>query len=112
MLVASCSSDETLAVETICFSFEERQCGGDPWLEESGINITDEQKATELRAFLDNQSIAIQGVEVRSNPNLITCQACFVCATGTTYLVEVDSIVRPQIESLDLLNVQEVPCNQ
>jgi len=111
-VLSACSSSDTLAVNTVCYIFDERQCGGDPWLEEIGTNITDEQKTTELHNYLEGQSVAILSVQILSNPDLITCQACFVCPTGTSYLIEVESVIRPEIESLDLLGLQEVPCDQ
>ena len=111
-LLFACSSSDTPAANTVCYIFNERQCGGDPWLEEIGTNISDDQKAAELSSYLESQSVTIQGVQILSNPDLITCQACFVCPTGTSYLIEVDSTMSPEIESLDLLGLQEVACSQ
>ena len=111
-LLFACSSSDTPAANTVCYIFNERQCGGDPWLEEIGTNISDDIRAAELRSYLESQSVAIQGVQILSNPDLITCQACFVCPTGTSYLIEVDTTMSPEIESLDLLGLQEVACSQ
>jgi hypothetical protein len=112
ILICACSDDSN-PVTTICYSFEERQCNGDPWIEELGsANLSDEQKAVELRTYLENQSIDVVAIEVVVNQDLITCQACFVCATGTSYIIEADPALATQVESLDLLSLQEVPCSQ
>lgn len=110
--ISGCSDDSS-SVNTVCFSFDERQCNGDPWLADiSPTSISDEQKLTELRSYLSGLSITLRDAQLDVNEDFITCQACFVCATGSTYLIEVDTALALEIESLELLNLQEAPCRQ
>ena len=116
ILISACSEDIVgtgIVDSPMCYSFDERQCEGNPWLSTpDDFNNDPEVKASALFDYLESQSISIQNTIAIVDENRIVCEACVVCPTGTTYFIVASSRDASTIESLDLLNLQEESCAQ
>ena len=115
LFVFACSNDDGNEdpVENICYSFDERQCEGNPWLlTPDNFNDSPEDRASALFDYLASQSISVQSTIAIADPNRVVCEACVICPTGTTYFIVARSTDSENIESLDLLNLQEESCAQ
>ena len=109
MALNSCSDDED--VTTVCISFDERQCSGNPWLDDliGSEGVTD--KISALATYLSEQNIPTTTVSADPNFNQITCEACFICPAATRYTVEIDSTLSGSLVALNLLNISQSICN-
>ncbi len=110
-LYSSCGDSEEPGPITGCVAFDERQCDGNDWLTDD-VDVTDiVQKINALRLYLDNMSIGTVSISADPNYHEAVCEACFICPEGTRYFMEIDTSFGRAIGQLNLLNLQQVPCN-
>lgn len=96
-----CSSES----DTMCFTFEQKQCGVDPWTENSDLN----DLTTRISSYLGRQGINLKDVTITMSSEA-TCLACEVCSDGTIITVSIDPNDTSIVQGLDLLNLMAVDC--
>lgn len=95
----SCS-DSGSTEDTVCYSFDKRQCHGDPWIDED----TDDEIAS-LKAYLSDEGININTIHEDQGFHEIVCEACFVCPIGPRYYVNIDLADEDLLKELNLLSL-------
>lgn len=102
--ITQCSKSKDNCQE---FSFDERQCGTDTFLE-SGTNALTKTEAAE--AFLKSQGIDVISSEYDPEYYDNVCEACDVCPTGLRFFFQVKTIDDAKIQVLNLLNTELKDC--
>ncbi len=108
--VSACSSDPQQ--DTVCISFDMRQCGDNPWLSDAVIPQTAEVHRQGLMDFFDRQDISDYQITIDMQYHEIVCEACFVCPQGPRIYVKLSIDDAREVERMDLLNYQKVNCTE
>lgn len=108
-LLCACSDDSDSSKDSKCYAMDERQCGGNPWLEDNNSS-SPEQKRLALADFLMERDIEVRSVSLNPSFYEAVCEACFVCPEGSRYFVEIDSSDAPILLSIDFFNLEETLC--
>ncbi len=103
-------SDDSKDEETICYSFDERQCAGDPWIETIGSSTSDADKIAALKSYLSGESIETLDISIDPDYHTFVCEACYVCPQGPRYTVEISAADSSTITELELLNLEVDNC--
>jgi len=109
LLLFSCNSNED--VEKACFSFDLRQCNGDPWNSDFTIEITEASLIASCRSYLTDQGITISDLSIDMGFHTIVCEACIVCPLGPRYFVSINPEQTDLLTKQELLNFEEVNCD-
>lgn len=110
LMLLSCSESEPDTRR--CFSFDVRQCFGDPWGSMIDYNLLPEDQAAQFVAFFRSQGIMLTELRVQPSFHGAVCEACFVCPEGTRIFFRVQETEATKFESIDLLNFEEFACTE
>ena len=108
---ASCSDSENDClhpIDSVCFSFDIRQCQTDGFADSVSENGTVEERENGLKDWMESQNIFLEDVKLVTNFHEAVCEACHVCPQGDRYYIQL--IAQTGLEDLDLLNLEEVEC--
>ena len=105
----SCSDDDK---NTICVSFDKRQCMGDPWSSDVDSNADADVQSDQISEYFKSLNIEVENVKVDLDFHQIVCEACFVCPEGPRFFVEAEEAEILKIEALELLNYNFTDCSE
>lgn len=100
LMTYTACSDSVAAESTVCYSFDKRQCHGDPWIDED----TNDEIAS-LKTYLSDEGINVNTIHVDQSFHEFVCEACFVCPIGPRYYVNIDLTDEGLIKELNLLSL-------
>lgn len=104
--LAACGDEDV--EEYQCFSFDERQCAGDPWATQ-GSDL--EETLEKLEDYLEAQDIEVDEVQADPDFHQNVCEACVVCPTGVRFYIQTDLANEDKLLQLDLLNFERANCD-
>ena len=108
LIFFACSEQDE---NTVCISFDQRQCDRDPWSETVDRNSDADTQAEQFKLFLKDRGI--ETLEIRIDPffHQAVCEACFVCPDGLRIFLEIKEDQLVEIEGLDPLNLEVIDCS-
>ncbi len=109
LLICACSQNDDAKKDSKCYTFDERQCGGNPWLEDQSAQTT-QAKLNALEEYLAEEDIEVRSINLDPDFHEFVCEACFICPQGGRYFVEIDSSDLPLLLAITLLNFEETSC--
>ena len=101
----SCSSDPD--DQTICYSFDQKQCGFDSWADANSGDDLD----IRVTNYLKSQSIIPVQFKVDEAFHQVTCAACEVCPDAPRFYIEISEADKSKIEALGLLSLMNGDCS-
>ena len=107
VLIACSKQDEN----TLCVSFDQRQCNQDPWSETVDGNANAATQGDQLKKFLKDRDIKTFQIRIDPFFHQVVCAACFVCPDGSRIFLEIKEDQLLRIEELDPLNLEVIDCS-
>ena len=107
-LMLACSDDTS---DRFCFSFDERSCQTDLWLEGVEVPADVNDRMALLSQYLERQDLQVIDISVDPTFHEIVCQACDVCPNGPRFFVTSKDISLEDLSGFRLLNLQEETCD-
>lgn len=101
--IVSCSATK----DTVCYSFDEKQCLFDPWASSDLVN----PKEDNIKSYLSTQGIEIKEIYIDMMFHGVTCLACEICPSGPRIYVEIEEQYESQIRTLPLLSLAKTDCS-
>lgn len=108
--LASCEKDDE---NTLCYSFDVRQCHTDLFSSDVPESDTKQLREQKMKNWLEDQSYKIKDISLVISFHEAVCEACHVCPQGDRYFIKIaDGDDIPDAEDLQLLNFETADCEE
>jgi len=95
-----------------CYSFDVRQCQTDLFAEAVVEDGSQADRESQMRAWLGEQDLNINDVQLKVQYLEGVCEACDVCPMGDRYFLRTyEPNLDVQVNSLQLLNFEKIDCD-
>lgn len=103
MSIVSCFESK----DTVCYSFDEKQCLFDPWTAADSDNT----KEDDIKNYLSTEGIEVEDISIDRAFHEVVCLACEVCPSGPRIYVEIEEKSEAQLTRLPLLSLAKTDCS-
>lgn len=112
LIALSCSyCTDSVDDEQVCYSFDLRQCNGDPWNSDVTRPFEPSELVALLSDYLNDNAVPTNRVTVDMTFHRFVCEACVVCPEGPRFYVELNASDTTTLINLDLLNTAPAECD-
>jgi len=108
-IISSCKTQDQNLEKGVCFSFDERQCGVDPF---TAIGASNTVKENNLRDYLSKNGVELMQFKFVEQFHEIVCEACTICPEQHRFFIKISESNVVKIESLNLFNLVIEDCVQ
>ena len=106
LIITACGEDET----DLCFSFDERSCQTDLWMEGADMSASLDDRITLIDNYFTNAGLTPGRVIVDEDFHDVVCQACDVCPNGPRFFVSIRGAEAEDLDQFRLLNLEIISC--
>ncbi len=102
----TCTQVNDDLTDGVCFGFDERQCGVDPF-SKTGNNAA---KTAAAKLFIEENGIQVLDIDFIENYYEAVCEACEVCPEAYRFIITIPEDKSEQIMTLGLFNISKEGC--